>query len=153
MTEQRAQGFTLLELMVVIAIAALILVAVVPSGRNRREHEALVASAHDIASSLRLTRARAIIADQPAAFLVDVETGFYRGPGASAARAVPRGSRLELFTAQEDELSDRVGAIQFFPDGSSSGGGVAVSFAGERMEILVDWLTGGVSIHEQRAGG
>jgi general secretion pathway protein H len=137
---------------VALAIAALLLVLVLPTGQHRRAHDALRAGAHEIASALKLTRSRAILANQPASFVLDVETGFYRPAGASAGRPVPSGSHVTLYTAEDEELSKSVGAIRFYPDGSSTGGGIALSLGSERFDILVDWLTGGVSIHE-RAGG
>jgi general secretion pathway protein H len=152
MTDTRAQGFTLIELLVVIAIAALLLALVVPTGQHRREHDALTTGAHEIASALRLTRSRAILANQPTSFIVDVAAGFYRPAGASAAVPMPAGSHVTLYTSEEEALSDGVGAIRFYPDGSSTGGGVAISLGHERIQVLVDWLTGGVSIHEQPAG-
>ena len=60
---------------------------------------------------------------------------------------MPTGSHITLYTAQEEQLSGTIGAIRFFPDGSSTGGGVALSLGAERYDILVDWLTGGVSVH------
>jgi general secretion pathway protein H len=152
MTEARAQGFTLIELLVVIAIAALMLTLVLPTGQHRRQHDALSTGAHEIASALRLTRSRAIAANQPTSFVVDVATGFYRPAGASAAVPMPAGSHVTLYTAEEEALSDGVGTIRFYPDGSSSGGGIAISLGRERVQVLVDWLTGGVSIHDQPAG-
>jgi general secretion pathway protein H len=152
MTERGTQGFTLLELVVAIAIAGLLLLLVLPTGQHRRDHDALSSGARDIASALRLTRSRAILANRPTSFVVDVATGFYRPAGASAAAAVPAGSRLTLYTTDDEALSDAVGTIRFYPDGSSTGGGVALALGNERIEVLVDWLTGGVSIHARPAG-
>jgi general secretion pathway protein H len=144
-----AKGFTLIELIVVLAIAALLVAVVMPFGAHRRDHDALASGAREIAASLRLARSRAILQDRPASFLVDVENGFYRPPGATASRPVPAGSHLALFTASEELLGEGTGTIRFYPDGSSSGGGIALSRGGDRFDVLVDWLTGGVSIHER----
>lgn len=143
------KGFSLLELTVALAIAALLLVMVVPSGSRRYGAVELQGSARDVAAALRLTRSRAITANREAAFALDLAKAVYRPAGAGAAVALPRGVRVALFTADDELLSGTAGAIRFFPDGSSSGGGVALSRDGVRYDVLVDWLTGGVSIHER----
>ena len=145
------KGFTLIELVVVLAIAALLLAIVLPFGFNRRGHDELASGAREIAGALRLARSRAILTNRPASFLVDVENGFYRPPGAGAAHAVPTGSHISLSTAQQEQLNAATGAIRFFPDGSATGDGVGLSRGAERYDILVDWLTGGVSIHARTA--
>lgn len=141
------KGFTLLELTVALLIAALLLVMVVPSGNHRYASAELRVSARDVAAALRLTRSRAIAANREAEFALDLAHAVYRPAGAAAPVPLPNGTRIALFTAEEEMLSDTAGAIRFFPDGSSSGGGVALSRGGERYDVLVDWLTGGVSIH------
>ena len=145
------KGFTLIELVVVLAIAALLLAIVLPFGFNRRGHDELASGAREIAGALRLARSRAILTNRPASFLVDVENGFYRPPGAGAAHAVPTGSHISLSTAQQEQLNAATGAIRFFPDGSSTGGGVGLSLRAEPYDIQVDRLTGGVSIHARTA--
>jgi general secretion pathway protein H len=77
----------------------------------------------------------------------------FRGPSTSdlkaAARTLASGLReleLKLFTAQTEAVSERKGAIRFYPDGSSTGGRITVA-SGERKYLVdVDWLTGRVSI-------
>ena len=44
--------------------------------------------------------------------------------------------------------SDGQGRIQFFADGSSTGGGVLLATGKSCGQVLVDWLTGRVSIAE-----
>jgi len=54
---------------------------------------------------------------------------------------------VRLATAAEEQESPRIGRIRFYPDGSASGGGVLLSRDGERLAVLVDWLTGTVEVH------
>ena len=53
---------------------------------------------------------------------------------------------LKLFTAQSDLVSDKVGAIRFFPDGGSNGGRVTLAAGERKFDIDIDWLTGRVAI-------
>jgi len=141
-----AKGFTLLELMVTLAIAALLFVMVMPTGAHRSGAVELQGSARDVAMGLRLTRSRAVVANRAADFALDLAQPAYR-PAGAAAVPLPRGVAVTLLTSEDELVSATVGAIRFFPDGSSTGGGVILSRGGERYEVLVDWLTGGVSIH------
>jgi general secretion pathway protein H len=142
-------GFSLLELIVALAIAALLFAVVVPTNSRRPGHIELASSAREVAAALRLTRSQAIAANRPMAVIVDVRNDVYRPPGALAPRPFPRGTRVALYTTEDEELSEAVGTIRFYPDGSSTGGGVGLSLGNDQYDVLVDWLTGGVSIHER----
>jgi len=143
-----SRGFTLLELIVVLAIAAFVLAAVLPVGSRRGGRE-LERAARDVAASLRIVRERAILANATATLTVDLEHGFYQGEGGRAA-AFPRGAEVRLATTAAEEENPRIGRIRFYPDGSASGGGLMLSRDGERLAVLVDWLTGGVSVRSDR---
>jgi len=144
-------GFTLIEILVVLAIMVVLAAVVAPFGARPRERAALAKDAREIAEALRLTRSRAIVTNRPMVFLVDVRQRLYRAGGATVPASWPSGTRLALTTTEDQELSDAVGTIRFYPDGSSTGGGVAIAGAGGRYYVLVDWLTGGVTIHERPA--
>src|SRR5690348_3645827 len=64
-TMRGEKGFTLIELMVVLAIAALLLAIVLPFTFNRRGHDELAGGAREIAGALRLARSQAILANRP----------------------------------------------------------------------------------------
>jgi general secretion pathway protein H len=145
------RGFTLIELLVALAIVSLLFAALVPNTSHRNDRSELESSARAIGSALRLSRSRAIAASREEAFIVDVAQKVYRPPGAKSPIALPKGVRIALFTAEEQELSETAGAVRFYPDGSSSGGGVALMLGGLRYDVLVDWLTGGVSVHDTAA--
>jgi len=145
---ERSRGFTLLELIVVLAIAALVIGAVLPVGGRRGGRE-LERAARDVAASLRIVRERAILANATTTLTVDLEHGFYQGEGGRAA-AFPRGAEVRLATTADEEERPRIGRIRFYPDGSASGGGVLLTRDGERLAVLVDWLTGGVSVNKEK---
>jgi general secretion pathway protein H len=143
------RGFTLIELLVALAIAAIAVALFVPSLTGRSGRAQLAASAHEIAASLRLTRSRAIAGNRPELFAVDVGDAAYLPPGAARPRAVPRGIRLRLITTEDQQIAEGLGTIRFFPDGSSTGGGVALDDGRDSYAVLVDWSSGAVSIHAQ----
>ena len=150
MSAAGGKGFTLLELIVVLAIAALLLTMVLPVGGKRGGRE-LARAAREIAAALRVVRERAILANETAALTVDLEHGFYQGDGGGRPAAFPRGAAVRLVTTAEEQENPRLGRIRFYADGSASGGGVLLSRDGERLAVLVDWLTGGVSVRVQNA--
>jgi len=142
-------GFSLLELIVALGIAALLFAFFVPTDSSRRGHVELVSSAREVAAALRFARSQAIATNHSMGVVVDVVNDFYRLSGSSTPRPFPRGSQIRLYTTQDQTPDQGAGTIRFYPDGSSSGGGVAISLGDDQYQVLVDWLTGSVSIHER----
>jgi general secretion pathway protein H len=142
----RAAGFTLIELLVVLAILALISAMAIPRMLSGPSTTELRSAARQVAAGLRFARSEAVAKRQEARLVLDLEHQSFEVDGDTQVRALPRGVGVKLFTAQSDLVSDKIGAIRFFPDGGSNGGRVTV-FAGERKyDVDVDWLTGRVAI-------
>ena len=141
-------GFTLLELLVVLAIAAGIAALVMPTLTNAIALFELKSGARQLASALQAARGRAIARDGEVAVIVDVQKRMYRTTGASEVRPVSPELTLTLETADSEVLNDQVGAIRFFPDGSSTGGRLTLAAGGRKYVVSVNWLTGRVTTHE-----
>jgi general secretion pathway protein H len=146
MKPDSTSGFTLLELMVALAIAAALFAIFIPSFRPNGNGQ-LASSAHAVANALRLSRMRAIASNRPDAFVVDTQSGAYRIENRSYR--LPSGIRVGLYTTSGATAGPTLGAIRFFPDGSSTGGGVLLESDQAGYDVLIDWLTGGISIHER----
>lgn len=145
------RGFTLIELLIVLAIAALVMAIVVPFGGGHAGRAELARSVDDMAAALRLTRSRAIHDDRAEALVVDVHEARYRAAGTATLGGFPAGTRLSLVTTEDETEGAALGAIRFFPDGSSTGGGITVVRGALRYDVLVDWLTGAVSVRPARS--
>lgn len=146
MTRQR--GFTLLEIIIVLVIAAMAYTLLLGIPFRGATTSDLKAAARTLAAGLRQAQTMAITTRRDATLTMDVEAREYTLPGESGARALPKGIDLKLYTAQSEVTSEHKGAIRFYPDGSSTGGRITLS-AGERKYLVdVDWLTGRVSIED-----
>lgn len=139
------RGFSLVELMVVLAIASMVLAVSLPSllaGSGAR----VDAAANAVAGELRKARNAALADGRPRAVLVDIG-GHRVSRDGGPARALPTGIDLELLTARSEQVDARRGYIRFYPDGSATGGRLSFGPAGdERIAVDVDWLTGAVRI-------
>ena len=100
-----------------------------------------------MAAAARETRSRAIQRNETAAFALDLEARVYRGGRTGATHAIPPDLSLTVI-AKTNSTDERIRSIDFFPDGSSSGGRITLTRNGSIHEITVDWLTGRVSIRE-----
>ncbi len=140
------RGFTLLEILVVLAIAGLITALALPVMSGSQAKADTRAAAREIAAGLRLTRELAMTGGATEAFRIDTAQGIYRAGSAKPSRRVPKGVQLLLVTTVGDRINETEGGIRFFSDGTSSGGGVELAKGGAAETVRVDWLTGRVSI-------
>jgi general secretion pathway protein H len=148
-----AAGFSLLEMLVVLVIMGLLAGIATLTGAGR-SHAELMSAAREVAGLLREVRARAGNANRPQRVVADVELNrLWADTPETSGRVVvvPRALRMSLSTTGAEALSAARGAILFFPDGSSTGGGVRLEPArlqGETIVVSVDWLTGRVALEE-----
>jgi general secretion pathway protein H len=144
----RQRGFTLLEIVIVLVIAALAMAVVLGFSGKGASAADLKSSARALAAGLRTAQSTAMSTRRDALLTVDVDTRRFAFSGDEKQHRLPDGIDLKLYTAQAEVESKRKGSIRFYPDGSSTGGRITVS-AGERKFLVdVDWLTGRVSIGE-----
>ena len=145
-TDQK--GFTLLEVIVVMVIAAIIYAVLLSVPFGKASAADLKAAARSLASGLRTAQTTAITTRRDAVMTLDLESREFIATGESQAHKLRDGLDLKLYTAQTEVSSEKRGGIRFYPDGSSTGGRITVS-SGERKYLVdVDWLTGRVSIAE-----
>jgi general secretion pathway protein H len=143
-----SRGFSLLELIVVLAIGAgvfALVLGVAPRGASSAD---LKASARALASGLRQTQSTAMATRRDASLTVDMASREFSFTGGTRTHQLPEGIELKLLTAQTEVQNERKGAIRFYADGSSTGGRITVASGERHYFVDVDWLTGRVAINE-----
>jgi general secretion pathway protein H len=122
MTSRSDSGFTLLEMLVVIAVMGLALGLLAYAGPPHDRWLQTQAAARQITSAMRLDRGQAIATGRTVVFTL---------PALPSWLAV---------TAQTPP-----GGLLFQPDGSSTGGQITLAEGARQIAINVDWLTGRIS--------
>lgn len=140
------RGFTLLELVVVLVIVMLLMGVALPMVSARLPGAQLDAAVRQLAAHTRLARNLAVVDDAPVTLIVDVEARRYRLSAEARDHALPATLGVSLYAPESERIDERVGAIRFFGDGSSTGGRVTVSDGTRRRGVDVQWLTGRVSV-------
>jgi general secretion pathway protein H len=143
---QPAAGVTLLELLVVLSIMAIVAALVLPRLGGGVSTGELKGAARQLAAGLRFARSEALATRRETQVVMDLEHRSFHVARDGREQALPRQIELKLFTAQSDLVSDKVGAIRFFPDGGSNGGRVTLGAGERKYNVDVDWLTGRVAI-------
>ena len=138
-------GFTLVELLVVLAVLALVLAVVPPLLPDAIDSVRLRNAQRDLVSGLRYARSQAVNSQQAVTVDINVGKGTLQILDRQRNLSLPDDVSLTLVTAQQEQISEREGAIRFYPDGSSTGGRVSFRRGDQVSLIDVNWLTGRVS--------
>jgi general secretion pathway protein H len=109
-------------------------------GRTLRE------AASDVATTLRETRRVARAQQMRTQFVLDTESGQYGLRPSGQTRNLPAGLSAQLTTAESLLVGESAGAIEFFPDGSSTGGRVVLGLDNQTVQVDIEWLTGRIRV-------
>ena len=132
---RRETGFTLVELIVVLAIIGLSLAIAVPLIARHSGGAALNAAASEIRAALGQAHSTAIVEDRTVVFQGDPGGGYWLDRNHFTLPLMAGAPPLRVATVGGPRIS-------FFPSGGSSGGRIVVSSGGDQREIAVNTLTG-----------
>jgi len=144
-------GFTLLELIVVILIIALVMGVSYPSLQRGSSILNLQTASRDILNTFRFARERAI-SEQVSMLLIinrndrKLELANILGEP-MRSYTLPSGVYIQKVTRAGNEVNDEVLAVRFAPNGNLENVAIRIaSDGGRRMQIISDPLGGGARI-------
>ncbi|NHI02080.1 GspH/FimT family pseudopilin [Oceanimonas sp. MB9] len=144
----KATGFTLLELLVVLTIATLALAVALPRFAALLPGAELKSYSRQTAALLRLARSQALATGDTVTLTLSAEQRHTRLSGQATVYDWPDGVKLSLFDTETTLASQVHAELAFYPDGASSGGTLQLTGAGRQYRIHVDWLSGRVSFDD-----
>ena len=139
-------GFTLLEIICVLAIVGLLAALALPAIPRGTSRARMEGYALDIAALLKGDRNAAIRTRGQVATSLSAQSQAVRSGATGASVQLPADVALDAILAQRCGGRAAGKTIDFFASGMSCGGTIALSRNGVGFEVRVNWLTGGVEV-------
>jgi general secretion pathway protein H len=140
-----AEGFTLVELLVVFAIGALLTVVVPFAFDALSESSHYRQTVRTILTDMKTARHRAVSQGTEVRFKVDLAHGAF-GIDGNAMHELPKPLQIKATVASIEMDGGEVAAIRFLPSGGATGGSIdVVRPSGAGVRLNVDWLSGRVA--------
>ena len=137
-----AEGYTLLELLVVLGILAFILGAAIPAIRNPRQGLGLKATALELTSQMKGLRTAAISGNSQHILFIDLKRNSYWTNTSQGFRVISPRISLAAQARPEGNAGSSTVQFSFHSDGTASGGVILLREAGRAARIAVDWRSG-----------
>ncbi|MDR2093439.1 MAG: GspH/FimT family pseudopilin [Azoarcus sp.] len=141
----RPGGFTLLELIVALAVAGLAAGASITAYPKMRASMEYRSALRGVLAGMNKARVEAVRGGQPTTFYVDPQTRTY-GVGGRELGRFPDSVDVQFTVAGQEVDSRGRGHIRFHPEGGATGGSVdLLRGPGSGVRLRVDWLFGSVT--------
>jgi general secretion pathway protein H len=151
MSDVAQRGFTLLEIVCVLAIIALLAAVSLPFLPRATSRSRLQAYALQAVTLLKADRNAAIRNQASVATVVDAHARTIRSSVSGIALRIPDDVRFDALLPQTCRQQAAFSTIKFFANGTSCGGTIALTRFDEGYEIRVNWLTGRIEIAPRNA--
>jgi len=146
MNRASERGFTLLEMVCVLAIIAMLAAVLMPFVPRHTSRSRLQAYALQAATLLQADRNAAIRQQADVSTLIDAPSRAIRSGATAQMLRIPDDVRFDALLPQTCRRHAALSTISFFADGMSCGGAIALTRLDTAYEIRVNWLTGGVEV-------
>jgi general secretion pathway protein H len=146
MSDDSDGGFTLLEMVCVIALIAMLAAVLLPYVPRQTSRARLQAYALQTATLLKADRNAAIRRSGDVTTLVDARSRAIRSGTTAEILRIPEDVRFDAVLPQTCRHRAALSTISFFADGMSCGGTIALTRLDASYEIRVNWLTGGIEV-------
>jgi general secretion pathway protein H len=146
MNDVTQRGFTLLEMVCVLAIIALLAAVLLPFIPRETSRSRLQAYALQAATLLKADRNAAMTRNTSIATLVDAPSRVIHSGSSRSTLRIPEDVRFDALLPQTCQRRSALSTIRFFANGSSCGGSIALTRFDAGYEIRVNWLTGRVEV-------
>jgi len=151
MNRMRSQGFTLLELIIVVLVIALVLAVSYPSLSRGSSSIRLRATGRDVLSTFRYAREKAVTEQTGMQVTVDRQTQeliLTNDIGDGARRyKMPATVKISRMSLAGNEVKEGPMIVRFLPNGSAENAEILLtSDTGSFLRIITDPITGGARI-------
>ena len=138
-------GFSLFEMLVVLVLVSTVS-GILFSG-TARQNQTLDSVIQKIGEAVQVSSMRAISKGEKTEITVDVRNLTIAVAPGEQKVSIPSGFGVSLLTGAELIESPNIGSIEFYEDGTSSGGEIKITDgAGNFGAVRVHWLTGAMTV-------
>jgi general secretion pathway protein H len=146
MSDEGKRGFTLLEMVGVLAVIAMLAAVLLPLIPHQTSRSRLQAYALETATLLKADRNAAIRRQADVVTLVDAGTRSIRSGMSGETIRIPEDVQFDALLPQTCRRQAALSTISFFANGTSCGGTIALTRLDAGYEVRVNWLTGRIEI-------
>ena len=139
-------GFTLLEMVAVIAIVAMLAAIMLPVIPHATTRQRLEAYAVETAAFLKSDRNAALQRHAQISAQIDAKGRTIRSGASSRIMHIPADVSFQAMLPLTCNERPARSTISFFANGMSCGGTIVLSRLGAGYEVRVNWLTGGIEV-------
>jgi general secretion pathway protein H len=145
----KEEGFTLVELLIVLSLITIVLGLSLPHFANSLPNARLQEAARELAAMMRYASAQASIDYRDQALVVDMDSNRCTVEG-KGTKPMPEGVRVRVIDPLLGEIRQGKYTMLFFPSGGSEGGTIVVFNDRKSVSVKPDPIVGSVMVkHEE----